>query len=406
MKLLRTVISVVLIICTLFLSSCNGKDATDENPENATDTGEGITSPIPEKNIFDGISVLFLLSADKTAEGFCAELQKKNLDSLFSETDYASLTEEKKYNINTEDFYSARAAADEAIKNGSNIIFASGSSFSLLTEELAEEYPDITFFCCDGTESNGTNLFYYSAKIYEAFYLAGVAAGLESRTNRIAFVAEKDTQPALVFSSANAFCLGAKAVKPDISVYFKSADNEGTTQSAIMKLSSAGCDIFAGNFAEEETYNTFKLIGRKAFSFGEKNMPVCNENIIGNIYTDFSDFFRKTINYIADGNSEEIKNYYSGISDDTVGLSLYTNTLTNKNTVLFVNKITELIEKKNYKIFSGYKVSFNSDGEIEIYEDKLISDNGDIILSEGGYALGDAEIRNTMNFFTEGITVR
>lgn len=95
--------------------------------------------------------------------------------------------------------------------------------------KLAEEYPDVQFFHCGGLYQEGThpkNVASYFGYIDEAQYIAGIVAGLTSKTGKLGFIGAKPIPQ--VLRNINSFTLGARSVKPEV-----------TTQV-----------IFTGNWAE------------------------------------------------------------------------------------------------------------------------------------------------------------
>jgi basic membrane protein A len=95
--------------------------------------------------------------------------------------------------------------------------------------KLAEEYPDVQFFHCGGLYQEGThpkNVASYFGYIDEAQYIAGIVAGMTSKTGKLGFIGAKPIPQ--VLRNINSFTLGARSVKPEV-----------TTQV-----------IFTGNWAE------------------------------------------------------------------------------------------------------------------------------------------------------------
>ncbi|MBD2090270.1 BMP family ABC transporter substrate-binding protein [Microcoleus sp. FACHB-1515] len=95
--------------------------------------------------------------------------------------------------------------------------------------KMAEEYPDVQFFHCGGLYVEGQhpkNVGSYFGYIDEAQYVAGIVAGMTSKTGKLGFVAAKPIPQ--VLRNVNSFTLGARSVKP-----------EATTQV-----------VFTGNWAE------------------------------------------------------------------------------------------------------------------------------------------------------------
>ena len=81
--------------------------------------------------------------------------------------------------------------------------------------KIAEKYPDVTFFHCGGLYTEGKhpkNVGSYFGYIDEAQYVAGVVAGLTTKTNKLGFVAAKPIPQ--VLRHINAYTLGARSVNP------------------------------------------------------------------------------------------------------------------------------------------------------------------------------------------------
>ena len=89
-------------------------------------------------------------------------------------------------------------------------------------EEAAAEYQDVIFSHATGYKSNETNFNNYFGRIYQARYLAGVAAGLKSlelENNNRGYVAATGTACAETCSGINAFSLSAQSVNPEATLH-------------------------------------------------------------------------------------------------------------------------------------------------------------------------------------------
>jgi basic membrane protein A and related proteins len=82
---------------------------------------------------------------------------------------------------------------------------------------MAKEHPDVQFFHCAGLYKDGVhpkNVGSYFGYIDEAQYIAGIVAGLTSKTGKLGFVAAKPIPQ--VLRNINSFTLGARSVKPTV----------------------------------------------------------------------------------------------------------------------------------------------------------------------------------------------
>jgi basic membrane protein A len=81
--------------------------------------------------------------------------------------------------------------------------------------KLAEKYPNVTFFHCGGLYVEGKhpkNVGSYFGYIDEAEYVAGIVAGLTTKTNKLGFVAAKPIPQ--ILRNINSYTLGARSVNP------------------------------------------------------------------------------------------------------------------------------------------------------------------------------------------------
>ena len=110
-------------------------------------------------------------------------------------------------------------ALRELVEQGCQVIFGCSFGYMDYMAELAEEYPEVIFSHCSGYKSNETNFNNYFGRIYEARYLAGIAAGLKTETNHLGYVAAMSLPE--VNYSMDAYFMGAKSVNPDVTMTVK-----------------------------------------------------------------------------------------------------------------------------------------------------------------------------------------
>ena len=102
--------------------------------------------------------------------------------------------------------------------DGAKVLFpTSFGYFDPYILELATEFPDVQFFHAGGLYQDGVhpeNVGSYFGYIDEAQYVAGIVAGHMTQSGKLGFVAAKPIPQ--VLRNINAFTLGAKSVKPEI----------------------------------------------------------------------------------------------------------------------------------------------------------------------------------------------
>jgi len=104
--------------------------------------------------------------------------------------------------------------------DGASVLFpTSFGYFDPHILKMAEKYPNVTFLHCGGLydpAKHPKNVGSYFGYIDEAEYVAGVVAGLTTKTNKLGFVAAKPIPQ--VLRNINSYELGAKSVNPKVTL--------------------------------------------------------------------------------------------------------------------------------------------------------------------------------------------
>ena len=154
----------------------------------------------------------------------------------------------RKINVNDSDTQETRQAIQECIDEGCNIIFTTSWGYMETTAEMAEEYPDVYFSQGTGCLSIGKNFNNYFGRIYQARYLSGIVAGMNTSSNKIGYVAAMDSSNSEVTGGIDAFALGIYSVNPDAKVYVKVTNSwydPEKEEAASRQLLDMGCDVMA-----------------------------------------------------------------------------------------------------------------------------------------------------------------
>lgn len=135
---------------------------------------------------------------------------------------------------------------ERMVSEGAKIVFATSYGHLDAAVKLAEKYPDVAvvqqgnFITGDIPPNLGT----YFGTVYEPVYLAGVAAGLTTETDKLGYVYAFPISQTL--DNINAFHLGARSVNPDVTTYTVATSNwcdPGKQATAAQSLLSQGVDV-------------------------------------------------------------------------------------------------------------------------------------------------------------------
>jgi len=142
---------------------------------------------------------------------------------------------------------SAATTMEQMIDRGAKIIFATSYGHLDAAQQVAEEHPDIvvvqqgnTMDEADILPNDGT----YFGTVYEPMYLAGIAAGASTKTNKLGYVYAFPIPQTI--ANINAFERGAQSVNPDaetITVSTSSWCDPGKQQAAAESLLSQDVDV-------------------------------------------------------------------------------------------------------------------------------------------------------------------
>ena len=315
-----------------------------------------------------------------------------------------------------EDDEKVKQAIDQLAGNGCNIIFGISFGYINAFEAKAKEYPDIIFSHATGYLSNDKNFNNYFGRIYQARYLAGIAAGyksLEMNNNNIGYVSAWGTEYAETCSGINAFAMGCMAVNPDakISVYEISTwgDQQLERQAAETLIDTYGCGVIAQHCDSAQP----QIVANEKGVFGcgynsdmsaeapkaHLTAPVWNWDVY--YATAMKAAMEDPANFMT-----KVGNYYEGLKAGFVDVSPLTANCT-PETKEAIELAKGLMVSGEWDVFSGVKLSFSgAAGSVGVAKQDaaLKTNDGTEIVPAGGKSVEDGVIQGSMNYYVEGVT--
>ena len=267
-----------------------------------------------------------------------------------------------------EDDEKVKQAIDQLAGNGCNIIFGISFGYINAFEAKAKEYPDIIFSHATGYLSNDKNFNNYFGRIYQARYLAGIAAGyksLELKNNNIGYVSAWGTEYAETCSGINAFAMGCMAVNPDakVNVYEISTwgDQQLERQAAETLIDTYGCCVIAQHCDSAQP----QIVANEKGVFGcgynsdmsaeapkaHLTAPVWNWDVY--YATAMKAAMEDPANFMT-----KVGNYYEGLKAGFVDVSPLTANCT-AETKEAIDLAKDLMTSGEWDVFSGVKLSFS-----------------------------------------------
>lgn len=365
-------------------AEANGSDATDDAGDTQTDA-TGKLAPIAKEDILVGV-IHIGDPADGAGYTYAHDQGIVAMQNNLGLSDSQII---RKNSVNDQDAVAIRTAIEECLEEGANIIFGTSWGYMDTMEQLAAEYPEVIFSHCSGYKSNETNFNNYFGRIYQARYLAGIAAGLKTESDKIGFVAAMGVENSEVTGGINAFALGVESVNPDAKVYVKVTNtwyDPTLEQQAAEALLDMGCDVIAQH--ADTTAPQLAAEARGVWSCGynsDMTVDAPAAHLTAPIWQ-WGVYYTKAVQAAIDG-SWTGENYYGGMDDGLIDISPLSNNIA-EGTV-------EAIDAAKQRILDGFKV----------FEGELTDNQGNQVCAEGEF-ISDADITGAMNWYYKNVVVQ
>ena len=295
----------------------------------------------------------------------------------------------RKINVNDSDKEATRKAIKECIDEGCNIIFSTSWGYMETTAQMAEEYPDVYFSHGTGYMSNGKNFNNYFGRIYQPRYLSGIVAGMNTKTNKIGYVAAMGSENSEVTGGIDAFALGVYSVNPSAQIYVKVTNSwydPAAEKAAASTLLNMNCDVIAQHC--DTTYPQLLAQQKNVYSIGynsdmSKDSPdACLCSVIWN----WSAYYTAAVQSVIDGTWDG-SNYYGGMNENIVGITQLAD---------FCKSGTQQkVDEAKKDIISG---------KLGIF-DGVIETNTGTTVGESGKTLKDSDITGNINWYFKTVTL-
>lgn len=319
-----------------------------------------------------------------------------------------------------EDDDAVNSAVDTLVGKGCKMIIGISFGYINAMAAKAEEYPDIIFTHATGYMSNDTNFNNYFGRIYQARYLAGIAAGLKSleiKNDKIGYVSAYTTAYAETASGINAFAMGAMAANPNAKVYVKklgSWGNETMEKSLAEALIQEGCGVIsqhcdsaqpqiAANNTHKDSDPSNDVYGCGYNSDMTEQAP--DAHLTATVWH-WDVYYKAAIEAAMGGAANFMekmgKDYYAGLKEGLVGVSPLSDNCA-AGTDKAIQAVTDLILSGEWDVFSGVKLTVDANGKITQTDADLVDCNGNVIVEAGGKSVDDSVIKSSMNYLVAGV---
>ena len=379
----------VILICMVMLSGCGNSKSIDDYATNegyqqnteVTGNGKGIA----KENIKVGV-----LHISDPAEGsgysYTHDIGIQGMQENLGLYDSQIV---RKLNIDDGDAKAVEKAIQECVDEGCNVIFTTSWGYMKPTADMAEKYPDVYFSHGTGYMSNGKNFNNYFGRIYQARYLSGIVAGMNTKTNKIGYVAAQDSTNSEVTGGIDAFALGVYSVNPDAVIHVKVTNSwydPAAEKAATEKLLAMGCDVMSQHCDTPYPQTLAQEKGVYGIGYNSDMSKETPKSCLCSVIWNWSAYYTSAVKSIIDGTWDG-SNYYGGMSEGLVEITDLADFCV-KGTQEKVDEASSLILSGKFNVFDG--VMQTNDGKT---------------VGEAGKTLDDATITGGINWYYKNVVV-
>lgn len=291
--------------------------------------------------------------------------------------------------VDDSDAQATEASIRECIDEGCNVIFTTSWGYMETTAAMAEEYPDIYFSHGTGYMSNGKNFNNYFGRIYQARYLSGIVAGMNTKSNLIGYVAAQDSSNSEVTGGIDAFAIGVASVNPDAKINViitNSWYDPEKEEAASRQLLDMGCDVMAQHCDTAYPQTLAQERGVYGIGYNSDMSKETPDSCLTSVIWNWSAYYTSAVKSIIDG-SWDGSNYYGGMAEGLVGIT---------NLASFAAEGTqEKVDEATAAILSG---------QSNVFDGVMTTNTGETVGQEGS-TLDDATITGGINWYYHNVVI-
>lgn len=261
-------------------------------------------------------------------------------------------------------------AIKELAGEDADMMILSSYGYPEEVNQLIKKYPDIVFYG-NSAQYHEANLTSYFARIYQARYLSGIAAGMKTESGKIGYVAAMPNSE--VNRGISAFTLGVKRVNPEAEVIVAWSgswdDGERELELAEALIEEAGADVLSYHQNQPYTVEAAEKAGVYSIAY---HMPVegVSDKCLATVVCRWDMVYKAVIREFLSGKGNLKENYWIGLEDGAVELDILSPEITGEIREELNKATLEILGGKD--VFSG--VIYDNEGNRKCGDKELISD--------------------------------
>lgn len=283
----------------------------------------------------------------------------------------------------------------ELVDAGCQILFSASQGHELYLTEAAGDHPNLQVCQAVGTlgaQDDLDNTHDAYARLYEASYLAGIAAGEKTATNLLGYVAARPT--AQVISAYTAYYLGAKHANPDVTMVVRYANtwNDAGQEAALAQgLIDLGCDVLSHYTDTSAVAEAAQANGVAVVGYNQDMAAVAPDAALVSLRVNWSVYDTYALSCLFQG--EEIPQDWCGSYAEGACVLSDLGQSAAPGTAQAIQTAAEGLADGSLQVFAGPLHGVNGEGEV-------------LSLGEGAfYTENQTSSAPTFRYIVDGITI-
>ncbi|MCE0495372.1 BMP family ABC transporter substrate-binding protein [Vibrio salinus] len=280
----------------------------------------------------------------------------------------------------------AQRVITQLAKAGNDIIFTTSFGFMNPTLKVAKRFPKVKFEHATGYK-RAKNVGTYALRTYEGRYVSGVAAGLETKSNVIGYIASFPIPE--VIRDINSSFLGAKSVNPNVKmkiVWVNSWYDPGKETDAANALIDQGVDVILQHTDSPAPLIAAEKRGVMGIGQASDMSHFAPKSHMFSVRDHWAPHYIHSIEAVMNGTWKS-EDYWGGLKDNVLQIASINPNLP--------QKVKDAIKTTKAKIISGEIVPFAGP----------LKDNQGHEKVKAGTSATDKELLG-MNWYVEGIDAK
>ena len=366
----RSAVIASLLAGSLLVSACGKSEEADDKNDTGAGTGEASNDDVvkvawilPGPINDGGWSQAHNVAAEKMADHFGDKVEITYKESI-ADGDGAQVVE-------------------DLVKDGYDLIFGASFGFGEGLKAAAEKYPEVHFAWATGDAPTDNMSVYFGAG-EDSLYLTGMAAGAETETNKIGFVAPFPIPE--VIRHINAYTLGAQSVNPDATVevvWTNAWFDPETERKAAESLIANGADVIANGGDGPAPGDVAKEKGVAWTGYDSDQSENYAEVWLTAAIYDWSMYYIEQVQAVMDG-TWEAGEYYGSIADGFTDIATFGERVDDETRAAIEAKRQEFI-----------------DGTFNEFTGPILDQDGNVAVADGQTLTHVEEM--TMMWFVQGV---